>query len=67
MLEDLLRSEGFTQVQDVWRTGSQAIEAALASGVADVTMHYVAPLVQRIDAGDPITVLAGGHVGGFGL
>ena len=67
VVEDLLRSEGFTEVQYVQKGGTKGIEEALASGEADVNMHFAAPLVLRIDAGDPITVLAGGHVGCFGL
>ena len=30
-------------------------------------MHFAAPLIMRVDAGDPIVVLAGGHVGCFEL
>ena len=67
VVEDLLRSEGFTDVQYVKKAGTKGIEEALASGEADVNMHFAAPLVLRIDAGDPITVLAGGHVGCLGL
>jgi NitT/TauT family transport system substrate-binding protein len=67
VVEDLLKSEGFTDVQYVKKAGTKGIEEALASGEADVNMHFAAPLVLRIDAGDPITVLAGGHVGCFGL
>jgi NitT/TauT family transport system substrate-binding protein len=67
VVEDLLRSEGFTDVQYVRKDGTKGIEEALASGEADVNMHFAAPLVLRIDAGDPITILSGGHVGCFGL
>ena len=67
VVEDVLRAEGFTQVEYVKKDGTRGIEAALASGEADINMHFAAPLVLRIDAGDPITILAGGHVGCFGL
>lgn len=67
VVEDLLHAEGFTDVQYVQKVGTKGIEEALASGEADINMHFAAPLVLRIDAGDPITVLAGGHVGCFGL
>jgi len=66
--EDLLRAEGFTDVQYIKKSGAtKAIETALASGEADINMHFAAPLIIRLDAGDPITVLAGVHVGCFEL
>jgi len=66
--EDLFRTEGFTDVQYIKKTGAtKAIETALASGEADMNMHFAAPLIIRLDAGDPITVLAGVHVGCFEL
>jgi NitT/TauT family transport system substrate-binding protein len=30
-------------------------------------MHYAAPIIIRVDAGDPVVILAGGHVGCFEL
>ena len=36
-------------------------------GEVDVSLHFVAPLVIQLDAGDPITVLGGVHVGCFEL
>ena len=63
--EELLRSEGFTEVHYVRKQGSKGIESALASGEADINMHYAAPTLLRMDAGDPIVVLAGGHIGCF--
>ena len=65
--EELLRSEGFTEVQYVKKDGIRGIETALASGEANISMHFVAPLVVRIEAGDPVVILAGGHVGCFEL
>jgi NitT/TauT family transport system substrate-binding protein len=61
--EELLRGEGFTDVQYVKKDGTVGIERALASGEADVNMHFVAPAILRLDAGDPVVMLAGGHVG----
>jgi len=64
--EELLRSEGFTDVQYLKKPGAtKAIETALASGEADINLHFAAPSIIRVDAGDPITVLAGAHVGCF--
>ncbi len=65
--EELLRSEGFDDVQYVQKQGGKGIESALASGEADINMHYAAPTLIRLDAGDPILILAGGHVGCFEL
>jgi len=63
--EELLGSEGFTEVHYVKKQGSKGIESALASGEADINMHFVAPTLIRLEAGDPIVILAGGHVGCF--
>lgn len=65
--EELLRGEGFTDLQFVRKQGTQGIEAALAAGEADINMHFVAPTLIRLDAGDPIVILAGGHIGCFEL
>lgn len=65
--EELLKSEGFSEVQYVQKQGGKGIESALASGEADINLHYAAPLLLRLDAGDPIVVLAGGHIGCFEL
>jgi NitT/TauT family transport system substrate-binding protein len=63
--EELLTSEGFDEVEYVRKQGGKGIESALASGEADINMHYAAPILLRLDAGDPIVVLAGGHIGCF--
>jgi NitT/TauT family transport system substrate-binding protein len=65
--EELLRSEGFTEVQYVQRSGSAEVAETLASGEVDISMGFVGPLVVRVDAGAPIVFLAGGHVGCFEL
>lgn len=67
MAEEFLRSEGFTDVQYVKKTGAKGIEPALASGEADINMHFNARLIMRVEAGDPIVMLAGGHIGCFEL
>jgi NitT/TauT family transport system substrate-binding protein len=54
-------------VQYVKKDGIRGIETALASGEANISMHFVAPLIVRIEAGDPVAILAGGHVGCFEL
>ena len=65
--EELLRAEGFTDVQYIKIQGPKAIEPALASGEIHIGFHFAAPNIVRIDAGDPIVMLAGGHVGCFEL
>ena len=65
--EELLRSEGFTEVHYVKKEGTEGIEKALASGEADLNGHFAAPLILRLEAGDPIVILAGLHVGCFEL
>jgi NitT/TauT family transport system substrate-binding protein len=65
--EALLQSEGLTDVQYVKKDGIREFEVALASGEANISMHFVAPLIIRLEAGDPVVILAGGHVGCFEL
>jgi NitT/TauT family transport system substrate-binding protein len=65
--EELLRAEGFTDVQYIRKQGPAAIGAAISSGEADVSMHFSASLILRIDRGEAITLLAGIHPGCYEL
>ena len=65
--EEFFQAEGFKDIQYIPKPGAKGIETALASGEADINMHYNARLLMRIEAGDPIVILAGGHVGCFEL
>jgi len=65
--EELLRGDGFTDVRYVKQDGQRAIADALASGEANINMHFSGPLILRIDAGAPITILAGVHPGCYEL
>jgi NitT/TauT family transport system substrate-binding protein len=65
--EELLHSEGFAEVHYIHKEGTEGIETALASGEADLNGHFAAPLLLRLEAGDPIVILAGLHVGCFEL
>jgi NitT/TauT family transport system substrate-binding protein len=65
--EELLKSEGFTDVQYIKKKGPKGIQEALASGKADINGHFAGPLITGIEAGDPIVVLAGLHIGCFEL
>jgi NitT/TauT family transport system substrate-binding protein len=67
--EELLRAEGFTDVQYVKVAGGPGLPAwrALASGEVQLNTAFSGPLLMRIETGDPIVLLAGIHVGCFEL
>src|ERR1700751_81170 len=67
--EPLLRAEGFTDVRFVGLTAITGAPAAhaVASGDADFTVTFAAPLAIAIDGGALITLLSGVHVGCFEL
>ena len=65
--EDLLRAEGFTDVQYLLKDGTKGMWQAFASGEADIGGDFAAPVILRIEAGDPIVMLAGEHIGCFEL
>ena len=68
LAEELLRSEGFTDVQYV--RSDQTDPGAgkmLASGQVDIAMGFVAPRLLNLDAREPIVILSGVHVGCFEL
>ena len=67
LAEEFLRAEGFTDVQYIKKQGPKDIEPALTSGEIHIGFHFAAPTIIRIEAGDPIVILAGGHVGCFEL
>ena len=64
--EELLKAEGFTDVQYV---ASEAVDpySLLAAGRIDIGMAFVAPFLVQLDAGLPLVFLAGIHVGCFEL
>ncbi len=64
--EELLRSEGFTDVQYV-KLKLDEVYKAFASGAVDISMAYAPPFVIQIDAGEPIVLLGGVHAGCFEL
>jgi len=65
--DELLRGEGFTDVQYVKAAAGVETAKALAGGKADVSLNFVAPLLIEQDASGPILMLAGIHVGCFVL
>ena len=65
--EALLRSEGFTDVQyDEKTQGIDAVKA-LRLGTIDFAITFVGNSLLQIDAGDPIVILAGLHIGCYEL
>jgi NitT/TauT family transport system substrate-binding protein len=67
MAEELLRSEGFSDIQYVPIQGTLALQRSLATGEADIGAHFAAPVILRLEAGDPIVIVGGEHVGCFEL
>ena len=63
--EDLLRAEGFTDVRYVATNPGISTALALAHGEIDFTTNYAPPMAISIDAGEPITIVGGEHVGCF--
>jgi len=68
IVEDLLRSEGFTEIRyvELPPTPAATIEA-VARGETDFNLNYSINYVSAIDAGNSITLLAGVHVGCYEL
>ena len=64
---DLFAGEGFTSVQYLLKDTFADRLQALATGEAHMAVTFVSSLISRIDAGDPIVLLAGSHVGCFEL
>jgi len=61
----LLQSEGFTDVQYVRISGTT--HEAVAAGKTDIDLSMSPPLMIKMDAGAPLVILAGSHVGCFEL
>jgi NitT/TauT family transport system substrate-binding protein len=64
--EELLRAEGFTDIRYVEAPGSQQTDAFLR-GELDFFNFFPGQGMQLIEAGSPIIVLAGIHIGCFEL
>src|SRR2546425_894460 len=64
--EELLRAEGFTDVQYVNREAANLSSRrlkALSSGETDFDLQFVPDLLIEVDKATPIVILAGQHVG----
>jgi NitT/TauT family transport system substrate-binding protein len=60
--DELLRTEGFTDIQYLERS-SAVLSAALGRGEVDFSLHLSAPSIVAIDAGERLAMIAGVHVG----
>jgi NitT/TauT family transport system substrate-binding protein len=67
LAEEFLRAEGFSDVKYIAGIPGLPLAKAMGAGQIDIAMNFAAPLVVALDAGDPITLLAGVHVGCFEL
>ena len=65
MMEDLLRAEGFTDVQYVLSTNPPGVD--VAEGRFDFGMNDVIGHLLQLDAGRPLVALGGIHAGCFEL
>jgi NitT/TauT family transport system substrate-binding protein len=63
---ELLKSEGFTDVQYV-RQGSTSFSQNIGAGEADIGADFAPPVVAHVDKGTPLVILGGLHVGCFEL
>ena len=64
--EELLRAEGFTEIRYI-ETAAAATAGTIAAGKVDFSMAHASYWVPAIDAGEPVVLLAGVHVGCFEL
>jgi NitT/TauT family transport system substrate-binding protein len=65
--EQLMRAEGFSDVQYVHTSGGGETTSMLAKGAIDITIRYVASNILDVDAGLPVVMLTGIHPGCFEL
>jgi NitT/TauT family transport system substrate-binding protein len=65
IVEPLLRAEGFTDIRYVDKPPAET--SSVAHGKLDFDTNYACNFVTGIDAGEPIALLSGVHVGCFEL
>ena len=65
--EELLRAEGFTDIQYLEAPSGTPGPQMMGAGQIDIGMDFAAKLVQYLDQGAPLVVLAGIHAGCFEL
>jgi NitT/TauT family transport system substrate-binding protein len=64
--EELLRAEGFTDIEYLVRPPA-VLASAISRGEVDFSLHFSAPSIAAIDAGESLTIIAGVHAGCFEL
>jgi NitT/TauT family transport system substrate-binding protein len=64
--DELLRAEGFTDIQYVWRPPA-VLSPAIGRAEVDFSMHFSPPSILAIEAGERVIMLAGIHIGCFEL
>jgi NitT/TauT family transport system substrate-binding protein len=64
---ELLRAEGFTDVRYVESEAGLPMLEKIAHGEVDFSLGFAGPLVVTLDAGQPLTAVAGVHIGCFEL
>ena len=64
--EDLLRGEGFSDVQYV-KVATSGLYTTVAAGETDLSAGYIAPWVMQVEEGKPVVMLAGMHPGCYEL
>lgn len=64
MAEDLLRADGFTEVEFIEAKDGLGINL-LATGGADMMLEFAGLYLRQIDAGQPLVMIAGIHTGCF--
>ena len=67
LADELLRAEGFTDIRYVSVDPGPPSARALARGEIDFTTNFSAAFIVAVDSGEPITMLAGEHVGCYEL
>ena len=66
--EQLFQAEGFSDTQYLTRSGPLSwAQKALAAGEVDINVNYATNVIRQVDAGDPVVLLGGVHVGCYEL
>ena len=65
--EELLRGEGFANIQYVELSQSVNTYSGFTAGTIDISMAFIAPYIIQLDAGLPLVLLGGVHAGCFEL
>ena len=66
--EQLFQAEGFSDTQYLTRLGPLSWTLkALAAGEIDIAVNYATNFILQIDAGDPVVLIGGVHVGCYEL